>query len=98
MRTVLLIVLFCLCFTPCYAMDWSDTTAGVHNDKWVHVGVGFTADYLLSQNKHISWLERKGIVVIIGAGKEIYDKHWDGHDFIATIEGALLRDLIVIRF
>ena len=102
---VCLALLICLTlFTPtCYAaVDWSDKTLGIGNDKWWHVGVGYTVDLIVKQDKHISWLERKLIITGVGLAKEYSDQQRGGRmdvqDLGATVVGGLLGDIIVIRF
>lgn len=102
MRTATMLVLFLLLTSTCFAMDWSDTTAGVQNDKIFHFTAGAGFDLLLRETTHFSWLERKLCVVALGAGKEMYDRrhggHFDNKDFIATVEGGLIADVFYIRF
>ena len=71
----------------------TSTSYAMQTDKVAHFGVGYVINSELHKHTKLTFLERLGCVMIVGAAKELTDKHWDGKDFLATCSGALVYEI-----
>jgi len=91
-----LLTIACLLCMPVSCQAW-DKVAGIGEDKYYHFGAGLAMDYVIKQDRHISWLERKGIILMIGLAKEYADQQrggrMDPQDLGATLIGGFTLDI-----
>lgn len=75
----------------------------IHRDKLLHAGVSFLIELVLAAvlPSWLPWMRAALNVVLIGGGKEIYDKqHPDKHtadwmDLVADAVGAILGEIFI---
>jgi hypothetical protein len=91
-KCAVMVLFLCLLTTPVYAMDWSDKTLGIGNDKIFHFAVGYTINEY-GKHKHWTPLERFLAVFSVAEIKEMTDKKRDKNDVLATIAPVFIMKI-----